>query len=181
MASTIHVHRSARARAPPGGKGHSASTADSGEEALGVTNEPSPVLNQINLVVREMDSMVDCYQRLGLKIDDPGALWDRHHRTAALPDGPDLDLDSREFAMIWNQGWPEGQTGAVIGFRLRDREVVDQTYEDLTRAGYTGQQPPYDAFWGARYAVVEDPDGNSVGLMSPVDPGRRTRPPTPPA
>ena len=31
------------------------------------------------------------------------------------------------------------------------------------------QQEPYDAFWGARYAVVSDPDGNGVGIMSPVD------------
>jgi uncharacterized glyoxalase superfamily protein PhnB len=36
------------------------------------------------------------------------------------------------------------------------------------------QQPPYDAFWGARYAVVSDPDGNAVGIMSPIDPDRRS-------
>ena len=53
------------------------------------------------------------------------------------------------------------------------------TYADLTGAGYAGQQPPYDAFWGARYAVVEDPDGNPVGLMSPLDPAYRSAPPEP--
>lgn len=26
---------------------------------------------------------------------------------------------------------------------------------------------------GARYAIVEDPDGNYVGVMSPSDPARR--------
>jgi catechol 2,3-dioxygenase-like lactoylglutathione lyase family enzyme len=145
-----------------------------------VTNELGPVLDQINLVVRDMDAMVGFYRRLGLNIDDPGASWNRHHRTADLPAGLDLDLDSREFAMTWNQGWSEGQTGAVIGFRLPDRGVVDETYQALISSGYIGQQPPYDAFWGARYAVVEDPDGNSVGLMSPVDPARRTGPPAPP-
>jgi Glyoxalase/Bleomycin resistance protein/Dioxygenase superfamily len=45
----------------------------------------------------------------------------------------------------------------------------------ITAAGYRGQQPPYDAFWGARYAVIEDPDGNAVGIMSPVDPDRRSQ------
>jgi len=50
---------------------------------------------------------------------------------------------------------------------------------ELTAAGYRGQQRPYDAFFGARYAVVEDPDGNPVGLMSPVEPARRSSPPTP--
>jgi uncharacterized glyoxalase superfamily protein PhnB len=55
-----------------------------------------------------------------------------------------------------------------------ERETVDAIYSDLTGAGYAGQQPPYDAFWGARYAVVADPDGMSVGIMSAIDPARRT-------
>lgn len=146
-----------------------------------MTNERGPVLNQINLVVRDIEAMVDFYRQLGLTIDDPDAPWDRHHRTAAMPDGLDLDLDSQDFATMWNHGWPADRMGAVIGFRLPDRDAVDHTYETLTNAGYTGQQRPYDAFWGARYAVVEDPDGNSVGLMSPADPARRAPPPPPPA
>jgi catechol 2,3-dioxygenase-like lactoylglutathione lyase family enzyme len=146
-----------------------------------MANESDPTFNQVNLVVRDMDAAVDFYRRLGVKIDDPPAPWDRHHRTAAMPEGLDLDLDSREFAVTWNQGWPAGRAGVVVGFQLPDRELVDQTYEDLAGAGYIGQQPPYDAFWGARYAIVEDPDGNPVGLMSPMDPARRAAPPTPPA
>ena len=85
-----------------------------------------------------------------------------------------LDIDSQAFAQVWDQGWPAERTGAVISFGVRDRDTVDRTYADLTGAGYIGQQPPFDAFWGARYAVVEDPDGNAVGLMSPIDPARRT-------
>ena len=42
----------------------------------------------------------------------------------------------------------------------------------LIAAGHTALQPPYDAFWGARYAIVEDPDGNAVGLMGPIDRAR---------
>jgi uncharacterized glyoxalase superfamily protein PhnB len=67
----------------------------------------------------------------------------------------------------------------VIGFRVRERDDVDRTYASLIGDGYAGQQPPYDAFWGARYAIVEDPDGNPVGLMSPADPQLRTPPPSP--
>ena len=49
----------------------------------------------------------------------------------------------------------------------------------LTSAGFAGQQPPWDGFMGARYAVVTDPDGNSVGLMGPIDPARKSMPPEP--
>jgi hypothetical protein len=27
---------------------------------------------------------------------------------------------------------------------------------------------PWDAFWGQRYAVVHDPDGNGVDLLAPL-------------
>jgi uncharacterized glyoxalase superfamily protein PhnB len=61
----------------------------------------------------------------------------------------------------------------VLGFMLASREAVDDRYAELT-AGYRGRQPPFDAFWGARCAIVADPDGNDVGLMSRVQESRRT-------
>ena len=41
--------------------------------------------------------------------------WQHHHRTAALPGGIDLDLDSSEFARHWNHGWRGGM--GVLGFK----------------------------------------------------------------
>jgi uncharacterized glyoxalase superfamily protein PhnB len=146
-----------------------------------MTNERAPVLNQINLVVRDMDAMVEFYRRLGVEVQEMGDAWDHHHRAVTMPAGLDLDLDSRKFAAVWNRGWPTDRAGTVIGFQLADRDLVDEAYADLTDAGYAAQQPPYDAFWGSRFAIVEDPDGNSVGLMSPMDPARRSAPPEPPA
>ena len=61
----------------------------------------------------------------------------------------------------------------VLGFKVDTRDEVDSLVETLAADGVTVQQPPYDAFWGARYAVVSDPDGNAVGIMSPIDPERR--------
>ena len=133
-----------------------------------------PVPDQFNLVVTDMDATVAFYRRLGLAIPDADPQWQPHHRTAVLPGGIDLDLDSSEFARHWNQGWRGGM--GVLGFKVGSRERVDEIYADLVAAGYRGQQPPYDAFWGARYAVIEDPGGNAVGIMSPVDPDRRSQP-----
>jgi hypothetical protein len=61
----------------------------------------------------------------------------------------------------------------VIGFEVASRERVDAIYAEMTG----GLQPPYDALWGARHAVIEDPDEIAVGLVSPVSQEYRSAPP----
>ena len=67
----------------------------------------------------------------------------------------------------------------MLGFKVETRREVDDLVAELRAEGVAVQQDPYDAFWGGRYAVVSDPDGNGVGIMSPIDPAMRTTPPVP--
>jgi uncharacterized glyoxalase superfamily protein PhnB len=138
-----------------------------------------PVLNQFNLVVTDMAATVAFYRRLGLTIADAGSEWGAHHRNATMPGGIDLDFDSVAFASQWDEGWHGKSRMGVLGFAVESRQAVDARYGEMTEAGYHGEQPPYDAFWGARYAIVQDPDGNAVGIMSPIDPARKGPTPTP--
>ena len=132
------------------------------------------MINQLNLVVRDIDAATDFYSRLGVQFGNRRP----EHRSATNAGALDFDLDSRSFARVWNSGAADA-SAVVIGFGVASREDVDRLCADLAAAGYRVQQRPYDAFWGARYAVVEDPDGNPVGLMSPIDPARRSWPPEP--
>src|SRR5262249_48713811 len=130
-----------------------------------------PVLQQLNLVVADMAASVRFYRLLGLPVDDTRP-FSAHHVEIEIPGGLHLDLDSIAFAKRWDAGC-RGQAGPsrnVIGFSLPSRAAVDDLYAKLMAAGHHGQQPPCDAFWGARHAIVEDPDGNPIGLMSPIDP-----------
>jgi catechol 2,3-dioxygenase-like lactoylglutathione lyase family enzyme len=141
-------------------------------------SDGDPDLHMLNVVEGDMAASVDFYRRLGLAVpsgdDLPGP-----HVQLRMPGGFSLELDTRESARLWHAGWraDPASVGVVIGFALPSREDVDERYADLTAAGYAGRQPPFDAFWGARYAIVADPDGNDVGLMSPMDESRRTWPP----
>ena len=106
-----------------------------------------------------------------------------HHASAADQSADQaigFDLDSTVFAQRWNSGW-KGRTDlsgrVVVGFGVPTRADVDNLFRDMTGAGYRGLQEPHDAFWGARYAIIEDPDGIAVGLMSPVSPDRKSPPP----
>ena len=140
-------------------------------------SDDGPVLNQINLVVADTGASADFYRRLGVAVQ---ADVDDDHVELPMPGGDfTVELDSHASARLWNASWrAETGTPVVLGFAVATREAVDGIYADLTGAGYAGVQPPFDAFWGSRYAIIADPDGNQVGLMSPRDMARRVFPPT---
>ena len=139
-----------------------------------------PDLRMINLIVRDMAASVDFYRRLGVSVPEGDAAGGMHVQLS-MPGGFSLELDTAESAQLWHAGWraDPASVAVVVCFALDSRDAVDRVYADLTGAGYAARQPPFDAFWGARFAIVADPDGNDVGLMSPMDDDRRTWPPEP--
>ncbi len=143
---------------------------------------PAPVFDQINIVSGDVDASVEFYRRLGIDMPDPfkSAVGVSFHTGFQSADGITVELDAPAFATVWNKGWAESQSlvgRVVLGLRVGTRDEVARIFVDMTAAGYAGLQPPYDAFWGARYAIVQDPSGLAVGLMSPADEAHRTAPP----
>ncbi|MGO9874546.1 MAG: VOC family protein [Acidimicrobiia bacterium] len=137
----------------------------------------------LNLVARDVGATVAFYRRLGFAIPEE-KIWRTdsgpHHTEGATLEGTfEIEIDSSALASVYNAGYSaDPESGStVIGFRLATREAVDIRYADLIAAGYRAHQEPYDTFWGARYAIVCDPDGRDVGLMGPSDPERRSPPP----
>ena len=139
----------------------------------------APQLDQIDLVSKDILVTVAFYRLLGVKIPK-NAIWSTktgaHHVTVHLPNGMQIGLGSPALARAYNKGYrgSAGGGNVVIGFSVATRRAVDAAYAKLTKAGHKGMQPPWDAFWGARYAIVADPDGNHVGIMSPSDPKKRS-------
>jgi len=147
---------------------------------------PRPVFNQLNIVSGDVAASIAFYRRLGVAIPEEN-VWrtstGQHHVSAqrSTTDGEAvLDIDSMAFARMWNAGWRKAGALAgrvVVGFDVGERQAVDRLYAEMTSAGYRGLQAPYDAFWGARYAVIEDPDGLAVGLMSEISSDHKSAPP----
>ena len=141
-----------------------------------------PTLNQLNIVSSNPEASIAFYRRLGLDFPDQ-RVWRTAtgvHHVSAEDAGIDFDLDSTAFAQHWNSGWRGRKDLAgrvVVGLSVASRAEVDRLYGEMTAAGYRGLQAPWDAFWGARYAVLEDPDGIAVGLMSPILAEHRSPPP----
>jgi uncharacterized glyoxalase superfamily protein PhnB len=144
-----------------------------------------PVLDQLNIVCGDVEKSVAFYRRLGVDIPER-MVWrtqsGAHHVSAGrwATGAIDLDLDSEAFARKWNEAWKDRadlKGRVVVGFRVDSRDAVDAIYHDMTETGYRGLHAPADMFWGARYAIIEDPDGIAVGIMSPIDPDRKAPPP----
>jgi catechol 2,3-dioxygenase-like lactoylglutathione lyase family enzyme len=144
-----------------------------------------PVLDQANLIVRDMEQSLAFYRALGLTIPE-ASIWrtasGAHHVDIEMPNGFELALDSYELARKYNQGQQVADQSvpasrSVLSFRVETRADVDRIHDALVSLGHIVSQEPCDTFWGSRYAIVLDPDGNQVGIMSPRDPALRTRPP----
>jgi uncharacterized glyoxalase superfamily protein PhnB len=143
----------------------------------------SASLDQVNLVCADFDATLCFYRELGLSVREaPPSPDGIRHATAQMPGGIQLDFDNRPLARLYNAAWrsgvPDG-AATLATFVLPSRAAVDATYARLLAAGHTGRQQPFDAFWGARYAIVTDPDGREVGLASAIDETHRHWPPVP--
>ncbi|MDA8370168.1 MAG: VOC family protein [Nocardiopsaceae bacterium] len=129
----------------------------------------APVFDLVGLVVTDMGASLAFYRRLG--IDIPASADDEPHVEAALPGGLRLAWDTVDTVRSFDPDWapPRGGPGISLAFACADPAEVDRVYADLVGAGYIGHKKPWDAFWGQRYAVVADPDGNDIDLFAPLE------------
>jgi catechol 2,3-dioxygenase-like lactoylglutathione lyase family enzyme len=122
-------------------------------------------MNAISIVVADMGRALAFYRRLGVAV--PPGSDDQPHVEAALPGGLRLLWDTedtvRSFMPEWTRG---GSDGMSLAFECDSPAEVDKLYAELAAEGYHGEKEPWDAFWGQRYAVVLDPDGNGVDLFA---------------
>ena len=134
----------------------------------------------LNLVARDVNATIAFYRLLGVDLPDD-KIWSTDsgpHHTEGVPIGPEaeVEIDSEALAADYNAGFdPSSRT--MLVFRVETRNAVDSIHDRLVQAGHTSSQPPTDAFWGARFAVIKDPDGRDIGIMSPSDPAYRASPP----
>ncbi|GHS89439.1 hypothetical protein AGMMS50218_15730 [Actinomycetota bacterium] len=132
----------------------------------------TPQLALIGVVVADMARSLAFYRALGL--DVPAEADTTPHAEATLPSGLRIAWDTVETVRSFDPGWtaPTGSHHVALAFDCGSPAAVDTTYAELVAAGHDGHLPPWDAFWGQRYAVVHDPDGNAVDLFAalPVTP-----------
>lgn len=126
----------------------------------------TPQLDVISLVVADMGKALAFYRRLG--VDIPASADAEPHVDVALSGGLRIAWDTVETIHSFDPNWtaPRGGPRVSLAFRCESPESVNHVYAELVDSGYDGHLPPWDAFWGQRYAVLRDPDGNDVALYA---------------
>lgn len=131
-----------------------------------MVNRMAPRFDVFGIVVSDLAASLSFYRRLGLDIPDvqPG----EDHVEVALPGGLRLAFDTADNVRSFHPQWSPATGGprTSLAFACDSPAEVDRTYADLVAAGYTGAKEPWDAFWGMRYALLHDPDGNGVDLFA---------------
>ena len=121
--------------------------------------------HSIDIVVADMGASLAFYRALGL--DAPADKAGEIQVEIATPGAPSIGLIAEFMQRKVDPDWPT-PVGQRVTFACRcdSPAEVDGIYAAMTAAGYPGRKEPWDAFWGQRYAQLNDPDGNRVDLFA---------------
>jgi len=122
-------------------------------------------VDMVGMVVRDMAAALRFYRLLGLAI--PEGVEGEPYVEVITPNGYRISWNSLEMTKSIDPEWvePVGQR-VSLAFKCDSPAEVDALYQQIVASGHTGHKAPWDAFWGQRYAVVVDPDGNLVDLFA---------------
>ena len=122
-----------------------------------------PSLDAIGIVSTDLAASIRFYGLLGVAFPAP----EGDHVEATLPNGMRLMFDTESVIRSFRPDW-QRETGnqLALAFECASPADVDETYARVVEAGFHGEKEPWDAFWGHRYAQLQDPDGVGVDLYA---------------
>jgi uncharacterized glyoxalase superfamily protein PhnB len=132
----------------------------------------TPRFDAFGIVVSDMSRALAFYRKLGLEFADDAE--NEHHVEAQLPGGSRFMIDRESVIKSFDPEWQRPSSGHLTAgaFKCDSADEVNRVYADLLEAGGSAHKEPWDAFWGQRYAQVQDPDGTVVDLFAWL-PGRQ--------
>ena len=124
------------------------------------------VPDMVGISVADIPRAIAFYRLLGLDFPETAA---GEPYVEVKCNGYRISLNAHALEKELMPGWeaPRGQR-VGLAFLCDSPKEVDLTYAKIIAAGHTSVKEPWDAFWGQRYALVEDPDGAHVSIFCPL-------------
>jgi catechol 2,3-dioxygenase-like lactoylglutathione lyase family enzyme len=122
-------------------------------------------LYMVGVIVRDMHRAVEFYRRLGVTVPDGS---EQQEHVEIVMSGLTFFLSTKQANARWDPAPVEASGGyrIILEFNLDSRQVLDDKYAELTGFGYEGHCAPYDVTPELRFAMVNDPDGNTILLSA---------------
>ncbi len=122
-------------------------------------------LNAVGVSTSNLKKSVQFYTILGFNF--PEFKGDEDHLEPIPVEGTArLMLDSEKLMKEITGEAPKPSNHSHFAIEYDSATEVDQVVETLKSAGYDIFKEPWDAFWGQRYAIVQDPDGYKMDLYA---------------
>jgi uncharacterized glyoxalase superfamily protein PhnB len=129
-------------------------------------------LYMLGVIVRDMATALAFYRRLGLAIPDGSER--QSHVEIKMGNGMTFFLDSKPIRWDPHYQMSTADTSStadqrypvVLEFYLKERSALEAKYADLTAHGYQGFRAPYATSFGMYFAMIKDPDGNTILLSA---------------
>ena len=125
-------------------------------------------LNAVGITSRDFKKSVAFYSILGFVFPEFDDTAD-HMEPLTEPGETRLMLDSVKLATELIGEEPRPSNHSHFALEYDSPAEVDEIATKLKAAGFAIVMPPWNAFWGQRYAVVQDPDGYKIDLYAPLE------------
>jgi uncharacterized glyoxalase superfamily protein PhnB len=122
-------------------------------------------LNAVGVTSTNLKKTTQFYSLLGFQFPKFGA--DEQH-VESIPQKGEAKLMIDHQAMIKEILGETPQPGNHSSFAVQydSANELDEVFQKAKAAGFKVVKAPWDAFWGQRYAILEDPDGYKVDLYA---------------
>jgi hypothetical protein len=123
-------------------------------------------LYMVGVIVEDMGRAVEFYRRLGVAI--PEGEETKGHVEVKMS-GLTFFLTTKSVNARWDPARTE-VTGTgyrmILEFFLKTREELDAKYAEMIGYGYQEHVAPYETAFKAYFAMIDDPDGNTILLSA---------------
>jgi predicted lactoylglutathione lyase len=122
-------------------------------------------LYMVGVIVEDMARAVEFYRRLG--VDFPAGSDDKPHVEVRMG-GLTFFLSTRTHNARWDPARTEAAGGyrIILEFYLKSPAEVDAKYAEMIGFGYTSHVAPFVPGSDLYFAMIDDPDGNTILLSA---------------
>lgn len=122
-------------------------------------------IDAVGIASSDFKKTVAFYELLGFEFPDHGE-EDQHLEPKPSEGSARLMIDAKALLKDILGEEPKPGNHSAFAIQYESPAEVDAVASRVAAAGFGVVRAPWDAVWGQRYAVVEDPDGYRVDLYA---------------